>query len=603
MFGRALFFELGQTDVPQASAVVLPTGATPEEVVIPPLISVNQQGYLPGGVKVAVLALSAADAIPWQLVDSTGVELAAGVTEVKGLDELSGDNIHLIDFSMVTTPQNDVKLVAGELESVAFDISDEVYAQLRLDSLAYFYANRTGIAIDAAYVGEAWARPAGHVSDAEITCFSGVDATGKEWDGCDYTLDLSKGWYDAGDFGKYVVNGGITVWTMLNLYEQYPDLYADGSLAIPEAQNGVSDLLDEARWEMEFLLAMQVPQGEALAGMVHHKMHDEAWAPLPMVPPTEVDNDPENLVVNTGRYVYPPSTAATLNLAATAAQCARLWQGIDDVFAGRCLLAAEAAWDAAVANPAVIAGNMPGNGGGNYDDATVTDEFYWAAAELYRTTGAAAYLDYLTASELLGTAKSFDWGNTATLGTLSLLMAKDTLPDDVMDQLSQGVLAYADDLLAAQSKPGYFALINADYPWGSNSTILNNMILMAQAYKLGGDRAYYDAVVLSMDYVLGRNTLNQSFVAGYGTYPPLHPHHRFWANKPAGGYPPPLAGAVVGGVNFAPTDAPALDAGLLEVPPAKRYIDDVESYSTNEVAINWNAPLAWIAAFLDVTLP
>ena len=142
-------------------------------------------------------------------------------------------------------------------------------------------------------------------------------------------------------------------------------------------------------------------------------------------------------------------------------------------------------------------------------------------------------------------------------------------------------------------------MIDEDYPWGSNGLILNNMLLMGAAYNLANG----DAVRLGMDYILGRNALNKSFVAGYGAYPMLHPHHRFCANDPAKGYPPRPAGALSGGPNFNPDDPAAAEADLMSLPPAKRYVDDIESYSTNEVAINWNAPLVWVAAFLDETAP
>src|SRR5690606_9968591 len=160
---------------------------------------------------------------------------------------------------------------------------------------------------------------------------------------------------------------------------RFPNVYPDGSLKIPENNNGVSDLLDEARWEMEFLLSMQIPQGQDGAGLAHHKIHDRTWEPIPVMPPTEMNNDNNHEVENAGRYLYPVSTAATLNLAASAAQCARIWKDIDSAFAEQCLLAAEIAWQAALAKPNIYAGNTPGEGGGNYDDTFVEDEFYWAA--------------------------------------------------------------------------------------------------------------------------------------------------------------------------------------------------------------------------------
>ena len=128
------------------------------------------------------------------------------------------------------------------------------------------------------------------------------------------------------------------------------------------------------------MLKMQVPDGKPKAGMVHHKIHDKEWTALG----TRPDEDAQP------RFLWPPSTAATLNLAATAAQCARVYAKLDKKFADRCLTAAEKAWAAAAANPAVFAGTSA-VGGGPYDDKDVSDEFYWAAAELYTTTKKDAY--------------------------------------------------------------------------------------------------------------------------------------------------------------------------------------------------------------------
>ncbi len=603
LFGRALFYELGRSDIPQPSVVAALPEPTPilGPEVIPPLVSVNQVGYFVDGKKIALLASDATEPLTWVLKNAAGEEVLSGLTTFKGEDAISGDNLHEIDFSVYTDPGEDYTLEAAGMKSVPFTISDEIYTQLKHDALTYFYLNRTGIEIEEKYAGKEWARPAGHVSDANVTCYKGKDADGNDWPGCDYTLNAAGGWYDAGDFGKYVVNGGITVWTLLNLYEQGWERFPDGSQMIPEQGNGVSDLLDEARWEMEFLLSMQVPEGQPKAGMAHHKLHDESWAGLPMVPPTEVDNDNAHEKPGVGRYLFPPSTAATLNLAATAAQCARIWIDLDQPFAERCLTAAETAWQAALDNPGIYAGNTPGAGGGNYDDKNVSDEFYWAASELFITTSKDEYKEYLLNSKDFAAAYAFDWGHVAPLGTISLLTHEIGLSDEQKATLQQAVIAYADELIKVQEKDGYRALIDEDYPWGSNALILNNMMLVSMAYNLSGEARYLDSVRLSMDYILGRNALNKSFVAGYGTYPMLHPHHRFWANDPSRGFPPPPPGALSGGPNFNPADPPSDAADLMSQPPSKRFVDDVQSYTTNEVAINWNAPLVWVSAFLDQT--
>jgi endoglucanase len=335
--------------------------------------------------------------------------------------------------------------------------------------------------------------------------------------------------------------------------------------------------------------------------MAHHKLHDESWVGMPLVPPAEVDNDNDNEVPAKGRYLYAPSTAATLNLAATAAQCARIWPDLDAEFARRCLVAAETAWQAARENPNIYAGNNPGSGGGNYEDDNVSDEFYWAAAELFITTGKAEYRDYLLASEHFAAADAFDWGHTAPLGTISLLTNGNELPAEKEAELEQAALVFAEEMITVQERDGYVVLIDEDYPWGSNGLILNNMLLMSMAYDISGEARYIDSVRLSMDYILGRNGLNKSFIAGYGAYPMLHPHHRFWANDPGNGFPPPPPGALSGGPNFNPSDPPEQEAALMNLAPSKRYLDEIESYSTNEVAINWNAPLVWVSTFLDVT--
>ncbi len=603
LFGRALFFELGRTDIPQPSVIAAGSEPipTPGPEVIPPLVSVNQVGYFVNGEKIALVASETSEPLPWVLKNAAGEEVSSGLTTFKGKDGNSGDTLHEIDFSTFAEPGERYTLEAAGMKSVPFSISDDLYSLLKHDALAYFYLNRSGIAIEEKYAGKDLARPAGHVTDANVTCYKGTDADGKDWPGCDYTLNALGGWYDAGDFGKYVVNGGITVWTLLNLYEQGWEGFPDGSQMIPEQRNGIPDLLDEARWEMEFLLAMQVPEGQPKAGMAHHKLHDESWAGMPMVPPTEVNNDNEHALPGQGRYLFPPSTAATLNLAATAAQCARIWNGLDQPFADRCLAAAETAWQAALENPGIYAGNTPGVGGGNYPDENLSDEFYWAAAELFITTGKEEYKEYLLSSKDFAAADAFDWGHVAPLGTISLLSHETSLSAEQKAALQRAIIAYADELLKVQEQDGYKVLIDEDYPWGSNGLIMNNMLLVSMAYKLSGEARYLDSVRLSMDYILGRNALNKSFVAGYGAYPMRHPHHRFWANDPARGFPAPPAGALSGGPNFNPADPAADAADLMSQPPSKRYMDDLQSYTTNEVAINWNAPLVWVAAFLDYT--
>jgi endoglucanase len=155
----------------------------------------------------------------------------------------------------------------------------------------------------------------------------------------------------------------------------------------------------------------------------------------------------------------------------------------------------------------------------------------------------------------------------------------------------------ADNFVEVVNQEGYGVPIGAeDYVWGSNASILNNALVMALAYDFTGDEKYLNGVVETANYILGRNAINQSYVSGYGAVTMEHPHHRFWANT--GNYPPPSAGALAGGANGSLADPYAIEhvSGL---PPARSYIDHVDSYSTNEVAINWNSPLVWVMSYLD----
>jgi len=604
LFGRGIFFEVGQTEIPLPADLPAAAAepAAPEE-----WVSVNQTGYLPAAPKRAVYADDTEGPLTWRLVDAaTGEVWMIGRTRGNTFDAATGSVAHVADFSRFARPGTYVVVING-VESAPFEIGEDIYAPLRIDALRYFYLNRSGIELDAAYAGD-WARPAGHLSDNNVTCFRGRDADRVNWPGCAYTLDVSGGWYDAGDYGKYVVNGGISVWTLLNMYERAPEAFADGDLNIPESGNGVPDVLDEARWELEFLLAMQVPQGEELAGMVHHKIHDVTWAGMPLLPPTQYDNRTANPNAYAGRYLYPPSTAATLNLAATAAQCARIWREIDADFADRCLIAAETAWQAAIDHPDLLAGHTPGQGGGDYTDANVEDEFFWAAAELFITTGDVAYRDYLAASLYFGAFPGLEagnvsamyWGDTAALGTISLATQPNGLSSRQTTALQRQITRTADRYLETQAAQAYPVPLPVDgYYWGSNSSVLNNALLLALAYDFTGDVRYLNGAVGCMDYLLGLNGLGRSFVSGYGEVALEHPHHRFWANQPDNGFPPPPPGAVAGGPNSTPDDPAAQAANLAERPVALRYLDDIGSYTTNEVAINWNAPLAWLAAFLD----
>ncbi|MEU3744058.1 MULTISPECIES: glycoside hydrolase family 9 protein [Streptomyces] len=557
-------------------------------------VRVNQVGYLPDGPKRATVVTTATGPLAWQLRNASGAVVASGSTVPHGADAPSGQSVQVADFSSYRSTGSGYVLAVDGSGSAPFDIRADLYDTLRSDSMAFFHHQRSGISIDASLVGSAYARPAGHLGvapnkgDTSVPCQATV---------CDYTQDVRGGWYDAGDHGKYVVNGGISTWLVVNSFERAKRTgkdaaLGDSTLRVPERGNGVPDVLDEARWELDFLMRMQVPEDKQYAGMAFHKIHDAAWTGMPMRP--EQDAQP--------RELHRPSTAATLNLAAAAAQCARVFRPYDSAYADRCLSSARRAWTAAQANPALYAPDSDGTGGGAYGDAQVTDEFYWAAAELYAATGEGAYRDAVTSSPWHTSATAFTpygfgWADTAALGRLVLATAPTGLPATDVARVRSSVTAAADGYLARMTAQGYAVPVPADgYFWGSNGEVANDAVVMAVAGELTGDGRYRAGALETMDYLLGRNALGLSYVTGYGETSAQNQHHRFWAHQLDSSLPHPPAGSLAGGPNSALQD-PVAEEKLTGCAPAACYVDDIGSYSTNEVAVNWNAPLAWLAAY------
>jgi endoglucanase len=260
-------------------AAVLPS--TPPS---PPAVALNQLGFRPADPKRAIL-LTAGDApLRWTVTDTAGRVVLEGVSRPGRPDAAGQGREHILDLGALRTPGAGYRVHVGEARSAPFAIRPDLYAPLARDALAFFYHQRAGTPIEARFArGTQWARPAGHPREV-APCFDGADGRGDRWPGCRYTLDVTGGWYDAGDHGKYVVNGGIAVWTLLNLYEWTGGrALPDRSQPVPEAGNGVSDLLDEARWEVEFLLRMQVPDGSRQSVAVGQRTRT---GPLTM---TEID--------------------------------------------------------------------------------------------------------------------------------------------------------------------------------------------------------------------------------------------------------------------------------------------------------------------------
>jgi len=193
------------------------------------------------------------------------------------------------------------------------------------------------------------------------------------------------------------------------------------------------------------------------------------------------------------------------------------------------------------------------------------------------------------------------WQATAALGTISLAVVPNALGPESVRAARRAIVSTADKYLALIEGSGFRVPMhtssNGHYPWGSNSCVLNNAIILALAADFTGDKRYLQGVSEGMDYLLGRNPLGFSYVTGYGERSFENPHHRFWAHQRCHRCPEPPPGAVAGGPNSRTPDP--ISKRVAGNPPQKCYVDHVDAYGVDEVAINWNAPLAWVTAYLD----
>ena len=544
-------------------------------------IRLNQVGFYPEGPKLAVI------------VDAPSGEFTvrpAGGGEPVFTGDLarqlrwfsSGENVRKADFSDLTTPGEYVLEVEGIGTSYPFEIRPAVHESVARTSLKGYYYQRASVALPEQYAGP-WAREAGH-PDTRVVVHSSA-ATASRPAGT--VLSSPRGWYDAGDYNKYIVNSGISVGTLLAAYEWNPEYLGALDVDIPESGNGIPDILDEALWNIRWMLTMQDEDGG-----VYHKLTTANFSGEVM----------PNRATAT-RYVVQKGTAATLDFAAVMAQGARVFAGFEDDLPGLAdslETAGLAAWAWARANPnvrysqnAMNEQHNPDIRTGEYGDGSFDDEFDWAAMEFYLTTRADSFLTLRqpVSPVRLGIP---GWPNVRELGYHSLLAHREDIAADVdTTAIRTALLGLADRLKGRAGRSAYgITMENSNFYWGSNSEAANHGILFVLAYRLTGDTSYLDAATHMLDYLLGRNATGYSFLTGTGARPPMHIHHR---PSRADGVRAPVPGLLAGGPNPGQQDGCSYPSDY----PAKSYVDTWCSYASNEITINWNAPLVYLAASIE----
>ena len=555
-----------------AAAATMPTPANPA-------IKLNQLGFLPASQKLAVVR--DASATQFSVVDAvSGKKVLDGTLSAPAAWDASGETVRLADFSQLRTPGSYRIVIAGLPDSVPFPVNADAYRDLDAGAIRAYTLNRAGIALTPAVAG-AYARPAGH-SDTRVEVHPSAASSKRP---ANTIIASPKGWYDAGDYNKYIVNSGISTYTLLAAYEHFPAWFDKLALRLPESGNGLPDLLNEALWNLDWMATMQDPED----GGVYHKLTNKAFDG--MVMPDKATGQ---------RYVVQKNTAATLDFAATMAAASRILAPFDSQQPGRAaryLAAAEAAWTWAKANPRVLYQQPADILTGGYGDKSVDDEFAWAAAELLATTGKDAYRAQALAPGGSAAQTEPGWADVRMLGWVTLAKPHARLSAQDAATVRQPLLANADKLVARwQASPYRVSMARKDFVWGSNAVVLNQAMMLVTAYRAEPRPAYLQAAQSALDYVLGRNGPGVSFVTGFGTSSPMHPHHR---PSEADGIVAPVPAWLVGGPNPGQQDIQGCRVPYPSALPALSWLDDVCSYASNEVAINWNAPLVYVAAALQ----
>jgi endoglucanase len=494
----------------------------------------------------------------------------------------SNENVSVADFSQVTTPGIYYLVVSSLGKSYNFEISDNIYDNLAIGSTKAYYYQRASTSLPTEFAGT-WQRNAGHPDDNVLVHSSAASAERPT----NTVLSSPKGWYDAGDYNKYIVNSGISTFTFLHLYETMPDYFTNLELNIPETGNGIPDILNEALWNLEWMLTMQDPND----GGVYHKLTTadfEGWVM------------PEDAHMQ--RYVVQKGTAATLDFAAIMAMSARIFAEFETELPGfseTCLAAARSAWDwarinnnVAYSQSAVQRDHDPDIDTGEYPDDYFKDELSWAAAELFLTTGEQQYYNEIDYFEGEWNAVDIpDWQKVKALGLLSLITNSDRVTTADNNLFKSELFLLTDEIMNEYNTSAYktsLGMYSYDFTWGSNAIVGNHAMLLLDAHRIDDTKGYFEAAVANMDYLLGKNPLNKSYVSGFGTDYPLNIHHR---QSGSDNLAEPVPGFLAGGPNQWASDG----VSYSQHDPATQYSDVRESWATNEITINWNAPLMYCA--------
>ncbi|MCF0073465.1 glycoside hydrolase family 9 protein [Dyadobacter sp. CY261] len=528
------------------NATVLNTTFTFSDTDILGNVKANQVGYLPEGPKLGKLGRFLGDAWfmpidtisppPFQIIGADQQAVFEGNCKyLKSDSAFSGERVFDIDFSAWQTPGQYHIYVPGYGRSETFTISADCYNELYYNSARALYYQRSG-KLEGVYSG-AWAReglPSQtaqiHTSHTNSPLYSSSDhPPGTQ-------LPMQGGWLDAGDYGRYVPTAASALFILFTAFERYPQKFPDSHLNLPESGNGIPDWLDEAKYETDWLMQMQAPDGA-----VYFRVTPATW-------PQGLPGDEHNTLI-----ISEKTTQSTALFAASMAMAARNFKKYNPAYSASCLDKARRAWsflnDHLTPTPPV---SVPGINAGSYPDPIDADNRAWAAAELYKTTGEPQYnADFknwygqiphqfhATMSWQQHTFKAA-WAHATTSFPTDAAFVQ-----EFKSRLNSEVLGnYYNRTMKIHAYHGAYHHFKGYVGYGTFG--------MAQSYafdyilfaSLLQKPELLDYAKIQLDIPLGNNPLSQCFITGTGKHSPKYPLH--WSTVP-GRFAEPVPGVPVFG--------------------------------------------------------
>ncbi len=528
-----------------------------------PLFKVNQCGYRPDSEKTAVLSgfgenIPCREGDGFELVNAAdnSAVYSGTLSMITELDELySGEAMLCADFTEYTAEGEYYLRLKNnpEEKSLTFPIGEDVYGKLLTDTMRYFYYQRANTEITADCGGN----------------FTRADVTPEDFslplkNDSSVTLDVSGGWYDAGDIGKYVVPGATAANTLLWAYKLYPEKFSDNQNNIPESGNGIPDILDEVKYELDFFLKMQ----DKDSGGFYMKVKSA----------TEQDDTKD-------RAVWECTTNTTADTSAVLAFASTIFREYDSAYADTLLAAAEKGWTYIEANPDYYVETTYAGERNNHST-------FWAAGALAYAADKDIYNDYVRSnydgylSIFSGGKDGHSVGNMAYYGYFTYLLSDNADPE-IKAEIDKRFGQWAAGAKSrCENNPWDVPLSEWSFWWGSFNMVLGTpQDMLVGCYVLGRDSTAAAAMSGdSLSFILGENPMRKSFVTGNGEDAISCTFSSFYGNRDSfpDGYMP-------GGMN-------AYDGSIISQYPMKCYVDEPFDWVTNENAIYWNAVMVFNAA-------